>query len=130
MIDAAPGHKNYETKLKFRNTGTTLAMILGVLTKFSTSASTNNLKFICKIVGEMDGRWLQRIDKSVGDFPNSAIKTASRKLQLIFAPEGSMIKAIRSKEDNESPKDAEARLQLLDVFLDKENFSSEDQEYK
>ncbi|KAF1741554.1 LOW QUALITY PROTEIN: hypothetical protein MXB_3059 [Myxobolus squamalis] len=35
-----------------------------------------------------------------------------------------------SEEDKESTKDAEASLQLLGVFLDKENFCSENEEYK
>ncbi|KAF1743847.1 hypothetical protein MXB_982 [Myxobolus squamalis] len=33
MIDTAPGHKTDQKKLKFRNTSTTLAILLGCLMK-------------------------------------------------------------------------------------------------
>ncbi|KAF1740477.1 hypothetical protein MXB_2914, partial [Myxobolus squamalis] len=80
---------------------------------FSTAASPNQLKVVYESVGRTVwvGSLISLVQDSLGSFED----------------EGNISKREEVKEDNESPKHAEAGL----LLIDKENFSSEDEdEYK
>lgn len=154
MIDAAPGHKTDETKEKFKKMGTTLAMIPEGLTKILQVLDISvNKSFKSHLRKQWENLMINGvkeftksghikrasyedicswISKSWEAVPTSAIISGFKKTSIEFYADNGVEEEEEIEEniddEEESEEDAEARMKLLDVFLDAENFGSEDED--
>lgn len=154
MLDSAPGHRTDEVKSKFFESGTMMAMIPGGLTKilqvldmtvnksfkahlrrrweewmvhgYKEYTKSGNLK---RASYEEICRW---ISESWQDVPVSAIKNGFKKTSINFYGENNEPdndvdeeEMIDISEDKHS-EDQAVRDKLVDIFLDDENFASDE----
>lgn len=149
MLDSAPGHKTAEVKAKFRENGTTLAMIPGGLTKkLQVLDISVNKSFKSRLRNKWE-QWMingfkeytksgrikrasyeeicKWISQSWEEVPDSAIKNGFVKTTINFYCNENNV--IENEEDWEVEYllDDEDDIQekLMDIFLDEENFGSD-----